>query len=590
MSGGGQPALESAASNLRQGGEGPLSEPQRDPLIGKVLGGRFEIVAPIGAGGMARVYRAIQRPLDRPVALKVLHPLFDTSLDPEFEKRFLLEAAMTAKVKHPNIVTVHDYGRSEDGTYFIAMELVEGETLHRLLKRTGPLPWPRAFSLGAQVARSLRQAHQLGLVHRDLKPANIMVLPDGEAVKVLDFGLVKNVGLAFADTPGATAITQASRVLGSPLYMAPEQVRNKADARSDIYSLGIVLYQAIAGRTPFVGEDLADILVRHLREKPPELRALAPVPAQVNGLVMRCLEKEPGARFQSMDELLEGMRDAAENRGEPNVTGVLHPSANTALSPARAASEPCAAAHWRSEAPAHEDAGDDLSISISVELPLAAPRDRRWMAGFGAGLGLAAIAGALLVCAGAVRELGSPKPAMEPAPAPRPERVASLPVAELRPAPAREAAAPQLASAPEPPAPKAARVPAPLPAPKAALLPTPPPAPSPATRAIAAATPVPVDVVFEITSEPSGAALSLNGSPIGRTPFTLIAPREGKDPVGIDLEFSLDGYQTAAVSAQALAGTLPLHQVLTKVPAQPTPAPDGYKADPYDEEPPPNRP
>lgn len=145
MGGGGQPASGSAGPRSQTRGGRSLFGQATDPLLGKVLGGRYEIVAPLGSGGMAQVYRAIQHPLERLVALKVLQPQFDTPTEGEFEKRFLLEASMTARLQHPNTVTVHDYGRSEDGTYYIAMELVEGETLQRVLKETGRLPWSRAL-------------------------------------------------------------------------------------------------------------------------------------------------------------------------------------------------------------------------------------------------------------------------------------------------------------------------------------------------------------------------------------------------------------------------------------------------------------
>lgn len=292
---------------------------QRDPLIGTILGGRFEIVAPIGAGGMGRIYRAIQRPLDRLVALKVLNPRFDGANDPKFEERFFLEALMTAKLKHPNTVTVYDYGRSEDGIYFMALELLEGQTLQQALVKSGPMEWSRALLIGAQVARSLREAHQLGLVHRDLKPANIMLLSEGrlgDRVKVLDFGLVKNVVCA---TPGAQEeqenLTEVGVVLGSPLYMAPEQARKAIDVRSDVYSLGAVLFAAMAGRTPFLGKKPFDLMVKHMHEKPPQLSAFARVPKAVNALVMKCLEKRTEDRFQNADELLVAIDQALSAQG-----------------------------------------------------------------------------------------------------------------------------------------------------------------------------------------------------------------------------------------------------------------------------------
>lgn len=279
-----------------------------DPLIGQVLGRRFEIVAPIAAGGMGRVYRAIQRPLDRLVALKVLSPNVDGSRDPAFEDRFFFEALMTAKLRHPNTVTLLDYGRSDEGIYFMALELLEGESLQQLLVRAGPMSWPRALAIGAQVARSLREAHVLGLIHRDLKPGNIMVQPDGpfgDRVKVLDFGLVacaKN--LAEAARAEATRPSEDNAVLGSPLYMAPEQAKNEADLRSDIYSLGVVLFAAMSGRAPFSGKNTLEILLKHMQQAPPRLATLAEVPPDVDALVMKCLAKAPEQRFQTMDEFL----------------------------------------------------------------------------------------------------------------------------------------------------------------------------------------------------------------------------------------------------------------------------------------------
>ena len=296
-----------------------MAEVPPDPLIGKVLNGRFTILEPLGVGGMGKVYKAMQSPLDRMVALKVLNPKYSGTKDPGFERRFFLEAAMTAKLHHPNTITVHDYGRTEDGIYFIAMEHVEGETLQARLARDLTLPWPRALHIAGQIARSLREAHKAGMIHRDLKPANIMLLQDetdSDMVKVLDFGLVKSLLPEGPLSPTDTELTQAGVLLGSPLYMAPEQARNEADARSDIYALGVVLYQCIGGKTPFTGKESIDIIVKHIREKPPQLKSsVVELPVEVNALVMKCLEKEPANRFQSMDELLEAMRVAGANAG-----------------------------------------------------------------------------------------------------------------------------------------------------------------------------------------------------------------------------------------------------------------------------------
>src|SRR5258708_28639753 len=167
----------------------------QDPLIGRTLNGRFHIVECIGVGGMGRVYKAIQEPLDRLVAVKVLSPSYSTAKDPDFKRRFSLEASLTSKLRHPNTVTVIDYGQTGDGVYYLAMEYLEGSTLSEVLKAHGALAWPRAVEITQQICRSLREAHRAGIIHRDLKPANVMLLEhdaEQDTVKVLDFGLVKS--------------------------------------------------------------------------------------------------------------------------------------------------------------------------------------------------------------------------------------------------------------------------------------------------------------------------------------------------------------------------------------------------------------
>lgn len=310
-----------------------MSERQRDPFVGKVLNGRFELVAPLGAGGSGGVYRAVQHPLGRDVAVKVLNPRVHGTSDHDFEERFFLEAVMAAKLKHPNTISLHDYGRTEEGLYFIAMELLEGETLQRVLVRNGPLPWPRALSMGAQVARSLREAHKLGLVHGDLSPAAIMMLsegPTGDLVKVLDFGMARRTtGPAYRlGAANRLELTPAGEQLGSFLYMAPERARSELDPRGDLYSLGAVLFMAIAGRTPFLGQRPAEVLAKHLRERPPELRDFVEVPDELNRLVLRCLEKVPEARFASADELLDAIRAAATGSGVASLFADVGPRAS----------------------------------------------------------------------------------------------------------------------------------------------------------------------------------------------------------------------------------------------------------------------
>ncbi|QRK09481.1 TonB family protein [Archangium violaceum] len=294
--------------------------PSEDPLLGRTLLGRFLVQAPIGEGGMGRVYRALQVPLDRVVALKILSPTFPTSKDPGFLQRFIREASLTAKLRSPNTVTVIDYGQTEDGICFIAMEYIEGRTLSEVLAE-GPLPWPRAMELARQVCFSLREAHRLGVVHRDLKPANVMLVADGDRdhVKVLDFGLVKPFSPEGAGAEATPAITQSGTFLGSPVYMSPEQARNVADVRSDIYSLGVVTYHMLMGRPPFVSKDTLELLFAHHKVSPPRFRDLQPglvIPERVEALVLRCLEKDPQARYASMDELLEALREVLGRVGD----------------------------------------------------------------------------------------------------------------------------------------------------------------------------------------------------------------------------------------------------------------------------------
>src|SRR2546423_6541509 len=276
-----------------------------DPLLGRVLNDRYRVVEVIGHGGMGRVYKALQAPLDRVVALKFRAPGHDA--DPNFHKPFFLEASVTAKLTHPNTITLYDYGRTDDGIFFIAMEFLDGRTLSQAMQADGPLAQERVIHIAQQICRSLKEAHSLGIIHRDLKPANVMLLrqqDDHDFVKVLDFGLVK----FFSGEGPENDITNAGTFMGSPHYIAPEQARNQGpDQRCDIYSLGVLLYHMLTGRVPFTGAAPVDIILKHLHEAPvppaearPDLR-IAPGLQEV---VLRCMAKGRNDRFQSMDELL----------------------------------------------------------------------------------------------------------------------------------------------------------------------------------------------------------------------------------------------------------------------------------------------
>src|SRR5690349_4695849 len=271
--------------------------------------GAYQIVAPLGAGGMGEVYRATDTRLGRDVAVKVVSGcLMD---DPSAVARFEREARTVAALSHPNIVALYDVGH-ENGIVFAVMELLEGESLERHLA-TDHLSWRRALDIGVSVADGLASAHGKGLVHRDLKPANIFIT-DGGLVKLLDFGLATEEPFRSTSQPaGATAAgdTEPGAIFGTVGYMSPEQVRGeRADYRSDIFSFGCVLYEMLTGRRPFGGSTAAETLAAILRDHPPELAAGdRQMPLHVDGVVRRCLEKNPDHRFQSARDLAFALRE-----------------------------------------------------------------------------------------------------------------------------------------------------------------------------------------------------------------------------------------------------------------------------------------
>ncbi len=291
-----------------------------DPLIGEVVNGKFRIIEEVASGGMGKIYRAEQMPLGRVVAVKVLHSRFTEGQDdPAFQKRFFLEASILSRLQHPNIVTVFDYGRIEglaDEAFFMAMEYLPGETLHRRLKREGPLGAEATVAIVRQIAKGLREAHRQGVVHRDLKPSNVMLVPDEsgeETVKILDFGLVKVL------RDDSEELTKEGSFLGSPRYMSPEQIAHgRVDLRTDIYSLGVILYQCLCGKTPFEADNAVHILMAHLHTPVPpfhERNPVAVVPEPLGALALLCLEKQPERRPATMDEFLQVLRQCESALG-----------------------------------------------------------------------------------------------------------------------------------------------------------------------------------------------------------------------------------------------------------------------------------
>ena len=272
-------------------------------LAGKEIAGRYRILTKLGEGGMGAVYRGEQISLRRAVAVKLLRP--ELSANPTLLRRFSAEAEAVAKLSHPNTVNVYDFGQDTDGSLFIAMELIEGRSLRSVVAKEGPLSPARALAIGLQVSASLADAHAHKIVHRDLKPDNVMLQDRGrqrDVVRVLDFGIAK-----LRDDSRATqqAMTQAGDMLGTPQYMAPEQIRGDAvDGRCDIYALGCMIYEMVTGRLPFEAPTIMAMLSKHLIEAPvppTQRRPDLELPAVIDQLVLAAMAKDPAQRPASME-------------------------------------------------------------------------------------------------------------------------------------------------------------------------------------------------------------------------------------------------------------------------------------------------
>ncbi|HWC11876.1 MAG TPA: protein kinase, partial [Acidimicrobiales bacterium] len=291
-------------------------------MADRVLSGRYRVVRHLARGGMAEVYLAHDQLLDRRVAVKVLFP--ELAQDGSFVERFRREARAAAGLNHHNIVSVYDFGEDE-GSYYIVMEYVEGTTLRDVIRSEGPLEPARAAEVGAEVAAALAIAHQHGIVHRDVKPGNVLIsgwVPagsapersegaraperNGSAVKVADFGIAR------AGDP-RESLTMTGAVMGTATYLSPEQAQGHAiDHRSDLYSLGIVLYEMLAGRAPFSGASPVAIAYQHLSEKPvPPSTHNPAVPPALDAAVLRAMEKDPDARYASAQDLRADLLAAA---------------------------------------------------------------------------------------------------------------------------------------------------------------------------------------------------------------------------------------------------------------------------------------
>ena len=291
-----------------------LPSPQLKPvssLIGRILDGKYKVIEKLGEGGMGSVYSAEHLLMNRKVALKVLHPAMLSNEDSL--KRFLHEARVASKLSHQNAVTMYDFGVDQSVPY-IAMEFLDGKTLKQIIADEGALPISRVLPIFEQVCSVLADAHNLGIVHRDMKPDNIMLKPrpDGrETVTVLDFGIAKMLG---QDDDKNAVVTRTGSFFGTPQYMSPEAATNQPDVRSDIYSLGIILYEALSGDVPFKAPSIMQLLILHMNEKPLPLRRFKPqmnISPELDAVVLKALEKDPARRYQTAVELLEDLRAAA---------------------------------------------------------------------------------------------------------------------------------------------------------------------------------------------------------------------------------------------------------------------------------------
>ncbi|MCM8899775.1 Stk1 family PASTA domain-containing Ser/Thr kinase [Caldicoprobacter algeriensis] len=286
-------------------------------MLGRILGGRYELEEKIGSGGMAIVYKARCHLLKRHVAVKVLRP--ELVEDEEFVARFKRESQAAASLSHPNIVNIYDVGE-ENGIYYIVMEYIKGKTLKEYIREKGKLDWEEAVRIAIQICSALKHAHKNGIIHRDIKPQNILVSEDG-TVKVTDFGIARAV-------TSATVTMAGANVMGSVHYFSPEQARGgHVDAKSDLYSLGIVLYEMVTGTVPFEGDTAISVALKHIQEKVKPPGELNPdIPKSLQDVIEKAIEKDQNKRYQSAGEMIKDLQRVLK---EPNGNFVVRSNDNS---------------------------------------------------------------------------------------------------------------------------------------------------------------------------------------------------------------------------------------------------------------------
>jgi serine/threonine protein kinase len=301
---------------------------QQDPLIGSVLDGSYEVLSLIGHGGMGVVYKARHKLMDRIVAIKMLKAALVS--DSMSVKRFQQEVKATGRLVHPHAITVYDFGISPEGLPYIVMDYLEGSSLSEVIKKDGQVEVDRCIKIVSEACEALAHAHKQGVVHRDLKPSNIVLTnydDDPDFVKVVDFGVAKLVGGA---AEGAQRLTQTGEVCGSPVYMSPEQcLGQELDFRSDIYSMGIVVYETLTGRLPLIGRTMVDTMSKHVSEMPQPFNKIRPdiyIPERLEQVVFRAMAKDPAKRHQSMEELRADLEYAIPKPGRNSSLRSTHAS------------------------------------------------------------------------------------------------------------------------------------------------------------------------------------------------------------------------------------------------------------------------
>jgi serine/threonine-protein kinase len=376
------PAPSISADETAPQGKEPVGPPAGDPMLGRVIAGKFTVLGRLGAGAMGTVYRAKQARIGREVAIKILRS--DRALDEASRGRFLREARANSLLTSPNTVTVFDFGADDRGDFYLAMELLEGESLGQRIRRKGRIDAAAAIDTACQALKSLSEAHAKGIVHRDLKPDNLFYARTRgqaeEIVKVLDFGVAKMIH-ADAELAMNAVETQAGTVFGTPRYMSPEQAQGRAlDTRSDLYSLGVILYQMLTGRPPFTDDDAVVVMARHIKTPPRPMNESAPsanVPAEIEAVVMKALSKDPEQRPPTADAMAAELAHALELAGQaasPVSSGVrisIPPGVETAAAgpegPRPGPTVPAAPASSLARA-------EDADVAMQV----AALRPRRW--------------------------------------------------------------------------------------------------------------------------------------------------------------------------------------------------------------------